>query len=327
MKKVSYFSLSPTDSTSFYRTSGVLPFIKHDDFILEDISKKEVNWATLIDTDILILQRPFVESHVDFIKLAKDIGIKIILDYDDLLTAIDELNPAYDLYHSNQFCLKMCISLADEIWVSTIAIKEAFSEWNKNIYVIPNSHNNHLFALNKKRKFSGKKKILWRGSPTHKSDIYEVADEIVNLVNDNKDWNFEFIGDRFTYLEQRCGNNMVLRTHMSLMQYFKHIHKLNPSITFFPLANTPMNEAKSNISYLESVYCGSAFVANGELTEFSNCHGFDYQHVGLERTMNAAMGDMEACENLNRMAWEHIKDTLLLSDINKLRVNRILENL
>ena len=57
-----------SDSTSFYRLSGVIPFLKkeYNDISITDISYRDnLDWNDYIGYDIIILQRPFLESHLN----------------------------------------------------------------------------------------------------------------------------------------------------------------------------------------------------------------------------------------------------------------------
>lgn len=321
-KKVLYYSLQPNDTTAFWRTGGVLPYINSSEFELVDISLTiNFNWSVLIGADILILQRPFTRDHANLIVLAKDMGIKVILDYDDLLTAVDLYNPTHQLYGSNQQSLFDCLNMADEIWVSTQAIKDGYK--HLNTHIIPNSWNDYMFKVKDKKPFTGNKKVFWRGGSSHKADVMEVADKLVSFINENKDWTFLFQGDRFEYIEQRTGDNHHIVGGMSIIQYFKYLLVENPSIMIFPLCNTPFNKAKSNISFLEATYAGAAFFGNKNLPEFEY-EDLIYDFDRLSDALGYYPGSLKLT---NELSWEYITDNLLLSNINKKRTERIIANL
>ena len=60
-----------------------------------------------------------------------------------------------------------------------------------------------------------------------------------------------------------------LPTTVTLMQFYKQYHELNANIAFFPLLDNVFNNGKSNISFLEATYAGSAFMGNRNLPEFN----------------------------------------------------------
>lgn len=322
MKKVLYYSLQKDDPTAFYRTSGVLPFINHKYFELIDISgTTDFDWQTFIDAEIFILQRPFNAHHVHLINLAKELGLKVITDYDDNLFALDTYNPSYDLYDYNRANLKACITLSDEVWVSTPSIQQTFSKLNKNIIVIPNAHNDYLFKLEDKKPFNTKTKIAaWRGGASHEADVYEVADDLVKLINSNLDWVFNFFGERFTYMELRCGNNYNAITPMSTIQFYKYLHKMNPNIVFFPLRNTLFNQGKSNIAWLEATYAGAVCFSNMSLNEFNKIGIMPFEFIDKHIQSQDIL-------DFHNHSWLYIQENLLLSKINELRINSILSHL
>lgn len=327
-KRVLYYPLNSSDSSSFYRISGVLPYINNTDFELIDISNvNDFGWETFVNADVFILQRPFSMNHANMIGLAKDMGLKVILDYDDDLLNVDMYNPTYDLYLDAKAGIKACIQQSDEVWVSTVSIKESLCEWSKNTTVIPNAHNDYLFKVEDKKQFNGKTKtVAWRGGMTHSADVYENADKLVEVINNNPTFRFNFFGERFTYLEQRCGVNYNAITPMSTVQFFRYFNKLNPNLVIFPLRNTKFNQGKSTICWIESTYAGAMFVGNKKLypeisTMVYSIEELDYfiGHKGQD--------DYYTALQYNDLSWKYILKNLLLSDINKLRTERILANL
>lgn len=319
-KKVYFYSPTPSDSTAFYRTSAVLPYISHPDFELIDVSANEKwTWASIVPCSEFIFQRPFSHEHLQLLTLIKDLGVSIILDYDDNLLSVDQYNPTYQQYQQAIPTIKACVQLADEVWVSTEAIGKSFGY--PNTYVIPNSHNNYLYPVADKRPYNYKsKKVSYRGGQSHQADIDSVSEDLVRIVNANMDWQFLFCGDRYTFMERRCGDNYHILPGLPMMQFFKYYFAENSNIAIFPLVDTEFNRGKSNISWLEGIYAGSAFFGNKELPEFNKDGILPFSQL-LE------VKDNDVLEFYNRVGWELICDTLLLSNINKLRINRILENL
>lgn len=321
-KKVYYYALMPSDSTALWRIHGVLPYINSKDFLLIDISyNQHFNKDIMKGADVFIFQRPFTKQHADLILLCKTLGIKVILDYDDLLTAVDMYNPTYMLYKQHQETLFECLKMADELWVSTPAIKADYK--HPNCHVIPNAHNDYTQPLIDKLAFNNNKKCMYRGGSSHRADVYEVGEQLVKVVNENPDWQFIFMGDRFEWIEQRTGENHEIVGGMPIPQYFSYVYKENPSAFIFPLCTTPFNEGKSNICWLEATYVGAALFGNIRLPEFNKPGVSDIKMLG-EAIRGKHYGYMK---EQNEKSWEWICDNVLLSKINQLRVDRILANL
>lgn len=325
MKKVLYYAMNEHDATSLYRIAGVLPFLPKTEYeLINGCEIKDFSWAVFTDVSVFILQRPCFESHFNLIKLAQSFGVKVIVDYDDNLLAVDVNNPTFVQYRDNKFNMIACLKAADEVWVSTESLGQVYGKYNKTVTVIPNAHNDYLFPIANKRSFNEKtKRVLWRGGQSHEADVYEVADELVNIVNANKDWEFQFWGQRFIYMELRCGNNYVVEPMTELSNYFENLLIYNPNIVIFPLCDTEFNAGKSNIAWLEGTYAGAAVFANGKLPEFNKPGIADMEHLSDQ----LQSGDNSDIKEANENAWQYILDNLLLSKINLLRHERILAKL
>lgn len=315
-KRVLYYALQPNDTTSFWRLSGVLPFINNSEFELIDASLTvNFNWSTFIGVSIFILQRPFKSEHAALIALAKDCSVKVILDYDDNLFEVDMYNPTHLLYLQSKSIIQDCVLMADEVWVSTKSIGDDYN--HLNTHVIKNAHNDYLFPVKNKLPFINNNSVLYRGGGSHKADVFEKAEMLVNIINSNPDYTFTFMGDRFEFIEQRTGDNHHIVGGLSIMQYFKYLHNLNPSNAIFPLCTTKFNEGKSNISWIESTFSGASFWGNKQLPEFNMPGILDINEFDPKRISN----------NDHNESWTYIQDNLLLSQVNKIRTERILANL
>lgn len=321
MKKILYFSWF-SGATEFYRTSGVLPYIQHKGLSITRSTDTNISFATLIGYDTVIIERPSSGQSLSLIKLAKDMGIKVISDWDDNPLALDVYNPMYQTYVNEKANVLECVALSDEVWVSTEAIKSAFKLYNRNVWVVPNCHNDYLFPVKDKKQFTYNKKAMWRGGHSHEGDIYDlgVPEKIIEMVNSNLDWTFQFLGQRFSFLEKRCGDNYIAMAGASTVQFYKMMHEENACVFFYPLADTVFNRSKSNIAFLESTYSGSAFFGNKNLPEFD--HGFIEDLQFISNVFDPHHKSLY--EQCNKLSWEYIQENLLLSKVNELRIERLL---
>ena len=318
--------MSEDDAVSFYRMNGVLPFIKSKDIAIKNIFNptKTYGWENLVGADIFIIQRPYHQHHANLIQIANDMGIKVICDYDDDLINIPVHNPSYNINMLNIQSITDCMILADEIWTSTPSIKETISRYNGNVKVIPNAHNDFIFPHFHKAYFDYKtKKAVYRGGASHDFDVYRHQQSIVNTINSLSDWEFRFHGSRFKAIEIQTKDNHTYTEPMTLMQFFKTYHELNANIAFFPLLTNAFNNGKSNISFLEATYSGSAFMGNKKLAEFDLPTIID---IGddFEYTFNQVKDDFEYLDKLNKNSWYWILENRFLSNINELRIERLL---
>jgi hypothetical protein len=108
------------------------------------------------------------------------------------------------------------------------------------------------------------------------------------------------------------------------MQFFKEYHELNANIAFFPLITNVFNVGKSSISLLEATYAGSAFIGCKNLPEFNHDFVIDLYDEDL-LSFELVKDNFELLERRNNQAWQWICDERLLSKINQLRINRLLD--
>lgn len=320
MKKILYMCFWDNDATFFLRLA-ILTYLKHPDFTIERKPYNgDITWSTFLGYDVLVLSRPSSPHDLSIIKLAKQCGLKVITDYDDDIIHLPELNPMWHHYQQCKSDAMECISLSDEVWVSTKGVKKSFALLNSNIHVIPNSLNDYLHPVDKKKPFNeGGKKAIWRGGGAHQADVYEVAESLVQTINNNKDWHFQFVGDRFVFLEQRCGDNYLPVSLMPLMQYMEYLHTENPQAVFHPLVTNRFNEGKSNLAWIEATYAGAAFFGNTKLHEFNKNGIIDFSQLETGMTTN-----FELLKDCNEESWEYILENLLLSNVNLIRQQRLL---
>lgn len=319
-KKILFYAPMEYDNTSFYRCSGILPYLTCTDYEMINSSQiQDWNWSTFINIDVFFCHRPCTQEHINMMTLAKDAGCKVIVDYDDNLFAVTMENPTYQFYQDNKVFILRSLRIADEVWVTTETVKLVYEKFNKNCFVIPNAHNDYV--LKNKRSFNfDTKRAMWRGGTTHEGDVYSVADELIAVINSNKDWTFNFFGHAFNYMEMRCGNNYIRTSSMTTLQYFKAIEDYNANILIFPLMDNEFNRSKSNIAWIEGAYAGAAFFGGDNLSEFKKAGVADFSH--LKDELNNP--DFSVLKVANEASWQYITDNLLLSKINNLRHERLL---
>jgi len=328
MIRVLTFAPQITDGTSFYRSGGVLPYLEkeYSDIHIKDLSGKDnLDWPDYISYDVAVFQRPFIKPHLITINMLKLMGLKIIIDYDDDVLNVPMHNPFYGNYESNKETIQQIAQVADEIWVSTIGLKETFSKFNKNIKIVPNAHNDYLFPTKNKVKFNGKsKKVAYRGGSTHEIDVYSQLNDWIEIINKNQNTEFYFMGSRFPYLESRCGDNYLIIPGTHILDYFRNMRKVNPNIFIYTLEDNKFNRGKSNISWIEATYAGAAVIAPEFLPEFIK-PGISNFTSSLKETFNKIKGDNQVLKSMNDLSWDYIQAKLLLSHVNQERYNSIVE--
>ena len=220
----------------------------------------------------MIFSRPEKnETAFYLIELAKNIGVKVTLDYDDLLLpehaeylghvrssdgmSIEEARKS--LINKSSFLL-----YADAFRCSTPEIAKAMSSLGKPIEIVKNKILKSMVAdesqcVTRLKDVNARKiKILYlSGTATHKKDYSIIQGAIIKLAQEYPD-KFEL-----TFLGNTGGNSLPIMLYnkavkviprVSISEMYKIIAKHDLALA--PLESTIFNKAKSNIKFIE---CGS----------------------------------------------------------------------
>lgn len=335
MINVAYVCGCAYDATSLYRMVGPIQELSSR---LEGEVKftelKEISWHILGFYDIFFMQRPYEKTHVDVITEAKRIGLPVWLDYDDDLLSVPSDNPAYDTYSKPEVrkSFLQCISMADIVTVSTQTLADSIEAHRpilKNfpkIIVIPNAFNNYLFEL-KQNQHPREKIIMWRGSNTHVADIMSVKDDIKNIHKDFPEYSWLFMGQVPWMLRDVINKkNIIHIPSQNPIAYMGLLENIAPEVAIVPLVDSPFNRAKSNIAWQEAAVAGAVTVAP-DFPEFDKMGIYKYRK---DYSFYNAVKDILESDQMYRDfavsdSREEIKRNLLLSNVNKQRVDVIKE--
>lgn len=317
-KRVLYFDWF-SQATEFYRLLP-LSYITSKNFTISRSTDINITFMLIEQYDIFIIERPASDDSLKLVKMIKDHGKKIILDFDDDCLHLPKGHPLYDTYERQKSNIIKCLSMADEVWVATEGIKKSFSLYNKNIHIIPNCHNENIFPVKNKRDFTYNKIAMWRGGGSHNGDILPsgTSEWIVYLINNNKDWKFYWLGQNFEYIERRVGDNFYWNPGASTIQFYKMMHDYNACLFYYPLTQNIFNQSKSNCSWIESTYSGSAYFGNTNLNEFKKD---SIEEIVLLNDLSDL--NEKDLNNMNKQSWEYICDNLLIKNSNKIRKERL----
>lgn len=318
------------DATSLYR--GVGPMSKiHKSYLagrlnydIEVFEEQKFTWATISRADIAFIQRPFGRTFLDGIRILKENRIPVWVDYDDILFAEDipDYNPARYAYSNpaETPSYPEILKLADVITVTTQALYDRLSEYNKNIVIIPNAMDDYRFTFEKAQSMRGI--INWRGSGTHSKDLLEAEKSLLKVQESNPEWIFNFIGsDADKLTELKCQKVPP----MDPIKYFRSIKEIiNPRIQIVPLVDNFFNRCKSNIGWIEGVYSGAVGVAPRYLPEFvrPGCVNYDTPDEFVE-VLNRVIKDIPFAKECYEKSFDFIEQNLLLSKTNNKRVEVI----
>lgn len=328
MKKIRLGLLCPIldDATSFYRGLGPYDTLcKEQDWQIS--FPQQLSWAALSNIDVLVLQRPAMPEHFATLVLAKNMGIPVIVDFDDDNLSVPRDNPTHAQY--SQMPVKEAIlNLArhsDALVVSTNFMKEKYGIYNKRTVLIPNALPDSL--VKRRMILSGKRenKFVWRGNPSQTRNLYTVAMSLLNLAKNHPDQKFVFFGYEPFELTEQLPNREVIPA-LPLMDYFQQLIRCHANCLYYPLHNQDHSQARSHISWLEGTYANMAVLAYGN-DEFKRPGCLNYLSLTeFEDTMSAiATGQIDIDMHVEE-SWAEIQDKYLLSKTNAKRLE-IIESL
>ena len=319
--------LDPTlrSAVSFYRSVGPFSYLNRLDphVNFEPIIKYDTWWW--IGGDILFLQRPYADDHIRAMEQAKSCNIKIWVDTDDLLHDIPKYNPNHKTFNNKSLeNYKTAIKEADVVTVTTEALREYYSTYNDNVKIVENAHNDYIFPF-EKMIGEPRKAICWRGSATHRMDILSVAEQIVNINKQYKEWEWTFLGNDLWYITDLMKGKVKEIPEKTITTYYEILRNISAAIMMFPLIDNEFNRAKSSNCWVEATYGGMVCIAP-DLPEFDKpgClrHKDEQQFAYY---MEKCMKSKSFREEHYEQSYKYIKENLLLSKVNQKRLDIIKE--
>jgi hypothetical protein len=317
--RILFLNIDRRHTCSFYRSGGISKDLANKlgaTIDVQSFSDVLLDWQGIYNYDVVMIQRPYTDAALTYCKHVKQLHIPLWLDYDDDLFTVTPENRAWPVFDDPkvQDCIKQMMGMADVISVSNDYLKETTLKFNKNVVIIPNAFNDSIFPVDRVLP-ERKKTVLWRGSDTHIFDLMGYAEPMTRCIKEFPDWQFTFVGYNPWFLPKLP--NIDFQKALDVIDYFDKGMELAPSVMQVPLADTPFNRSKSNIAFIEGAYWGAICV----VPEWWNVPTLNYKSKeGYYEALTLAMGDNST---YNELGWNYVKDNLLLSNINKIRVELI----
>lgn len=333
MKKIYLSTPQPTDITSFYRGLGPYAALRKDysdEFTLT--THKETNTVELFDSDIVVMQRPFHPSARNLMDMAKSMGKKVIVDYDDDVLNVPEHNPHVNIYLNKDVIatIKYCLENADHVTVSTKQLMDRFITYNKNITVLPNAWDESFYPKTEINWAKREKSILWRGGESHVKDLESVKTDFARLTEINDNWTFYFLGGdtnhmKYGYLPSLNSTNTYSQKSVPMLEYVKSLSNIKPLIMTVPLVNDTFNQSKSNIAWIEGVVSGACCVAP-DMPEWHKPGIINYTETNsFNNVVQGLIDNPISCRENWQKSMDYIEKNLKVEKINKERVKIIRE--
>jgi hypothetical protein len=319
--EILFLTSNSSDSCSWYRSAGVVKDLQrktNDRIAVAEWPKIDLSWAFLTQYDLIMFQKPYTKREFNICNYIKHTGVKLWIDYDDNLFAVNPENAAGpNLYHDPEIQANISgmLKMADVVSVPTEYLKQCLLPHNENIHVIPNAFNDTDLIRPELAKRTNQ--VLWRGPESHIYDLMSYAGAINLCTEEFKDWRFIFMGYYPWFLHQ-TENKGFQKWVQDIIAYFNYLSALAPSVLHIPLDDNTFNRCRSNIAYIEGSFAGAVCV----VPDWWNVPGalpYSNPQQYYEAVKSVLTGQVDKVA-LNLIAWEYINDCLRLSKVNVLRL-------
>lgn len=276
-------------------------------------AREQIFPADLYWSDIVLCYRPSEPAHIAVIEEALRLGKKILLDYDDDLTAIPVGHPEFFRLGTKAEFVKKGIALADAIWVSTEALKETMG--HANTMVIPNAILPEVIAP-EPAKWDDTRCAVWAGSPAHREDA-DAFKQDYKFLRKHVD---EFIWVNYmpTWASSKKEyGGAILSPWIHTELYFQSLYAHNTVAIWKPLITSQFNACKSNIAYITATAVGAVCITNQAGTtqwEYA-LRNFPRNETEFREAWTTAAADVRTHYNLCR--WNEVRLREILKLVNK----------
>lgn len=201
--------------------------------------------------DIIYTTKPLSGYHIALCQTLQHMGkIKWVLDIDDNFLEVNRDNPGHGAFKKdgtgdNRYFCEYALKHCDMVTTSTENLKGIFSQYNRNVYVNPNSIDFRFWKFDNAWGKDNKIRIGWAGASGHKFDLQILSSVAQDLKK--KYPNIEFIsfgGEDLDYFDKHFG-------WTELKEYPEKLASLGFDIGIAPLRDNYYNRGKSNLRWLE----------------------------------------------------------------------------
>ena len=246
-----------------------------DHEISQEKAEEYINWG-----DVVVMQSSMGIPMVATVARLKQMGKTVIGDYDDLSFALSPFNPAYKTMGLNEVKIKHkeeeeylwkdgkdgfsikanyfrykslqdLLKTFDAVTTTCKYIKDRYSKFNPNVYILPNSIDFTLFKPFPKKE-NKQVRIGWVASDSHYSEIWMIKRIMRRIFNKYKDdVRFVLFGNLVEISTEFQKDSYERHDFISLDIYPIKLASLNLDIGLCPLDNIEFNRAKSQLKWSE----------------------------------------------------------------------------
>ncbi len=278
---------------------------------------------TLTPCNAVIVSKVLQPEPLEELARLKAAGTRVVWSTDDNMLALPSWNPASRFYTPETLGLvARLLELADEAVVSTRPLAEALGRrFAGPIHVTPNLIDPEHWDW--PRPDHDDLRVLWAGSIHHSHDLLEIVGPVERMLARRPAVRMFFMGDMpaafADYAPIPWSNYAVRVPHeryagrvgyvepVALQEYPRTLAILAADVALCPLApNTPFNDSKSGIKWLECSMSGAAVIASDEPPYRCIRDGVDGLLAG-----GARVGVRDGVVHVGARTWDEALDQLL----------------
>lgn len=239
-----------------------------DHIVSDDALKKygvleEMN-GMIANHDVIVWQSIHTPAALELFYAAKDAypTKPMLVEIDDNMLSTPEYNPASEAYRPGSLHTSLVIDqikAADGMIVSTPHLKEVYSEYCDQIYVVPNCIDFQDWGNDRKKKPGIR--IGWAGGASHDLDLEQIRGVVTRTLEKHKNVKFVFVHGVPQWLKDIEGVEVV-KKFARIDKYPKFIAQQGFDIGLAPLVDNNFNRGKSNLRWLEYSSMGIPTVAS-----------------------------------------------------------------
>lgn len=285
--------------------------------------------------DVIIFNRLFVQGE-PYLEMAKDKGVKIILDLDDDIE-LPEWHIGYDTIGQPLVKERIIkhIEFADVVWCASEYLANKVKRWNKNSVYIPNAidFRQPQFIIDKVK--NEIPTVGYVGMANHHLDVQLLTNGFAKMLNEKnfnvmvagydkaqKDY-WEMILAPFNTFGRLAESRLKVVEKTDFLNYgfvYNHI-----DIALAPLVNNEFNRCKSSLKILEAAaFKIPIIVSNVEpYKEFINIGLALTTHDNWDGQIQRLIKNKKVRETLGENLHEYVKENYNIQKINKLRIQTL----
>ena len=231
-----------------------------------------------LEADVMLLPRVANEEWLKIMSDWKNIGKKVVVDFDDDIFNVSPFSPHYEDHGIESYTstkngievklwetgvnlnveqnkksldiIKKALRLADMVTTTTPILANVYKKYNDNVVILPNCIDLDLWKP-LDLKFSDEIRLFWAGGSSHYEDWMMMTEVLPVIMDKYPQVKLVFLG-LWDFAFRDIAPERVERhdwVHMSAYPY--KVASLNPTIGMIPLVNNQFNKAKSPIKWIE----------------------------------------------------------------------------